>query len=191
MDNEEEEEKPRRITNTTAALMLSFALLVDLIQALLTAAAGVGLVLNTLVSVFVGFCLWFWFKLHGVGFISDPKRFLTLMAQSLGEVIPAINNLPIFFAGALITIILTRIEDKTGIKIPTPSVKGATPNLASAKANTLKGNKVLLQRQNARSVSRPNYPNNARPTMEGSRNQMLRSGSLISKRRPGMDINSK
>lgn len=191
MDNEEEEEdKPRRITNTTAVLMLATAVLVDLIQFLLTLLGGAGLVLNTFVAIFAGFTFWLWFKFKGVGFINDPKRFLTLMAESIGEVIPALNNLPIFVAGVAITIILVRIEDKTGIKIPTPSPKG-TPNLETAKTNTLRGNKTLTDRQNVRRTYVPNTQNSPNSSMEGSRNQMLRSGSLISKRRQGMDIDRK
>jgi len=190
MEEEDKEEKPRRITNTTAILMLASAGLVDLLQLLLTVAGGVGLVLNTFVAVFAGFCFWLWFKLKGVGFISDPKRFLTLMAESIGEVIPALNNLPIFLAGAIITIILTRIEDKTSIKVPIPG-KGGKLALDSSRTNTFKGNRALINRQNARrtDVGLNESPRIA-PTLQSSSSANLRGSQAILKRQASrrMDI---
>lgn len=208
MDNEEEVEKKQRISYINAAFLILAALAIDAFQALLTLAGGVGLVLNSLIAVFAGLTFWLWFRLCDVDFIKDPKRFLVIMAQNVGEFIPALNNLPLYFAGVTITIILVWLEDRIADRIPIVGkvlklalnvTKGKlsfkSPNLASAKANTLKGNRAILERQRARRTARGlgESPRVA-PTLTSSRNANLQGNQALLRRqvqRKGMDINSK
>jgi hypothetical protein len=110
MDNEHHQ----RIKIWMGGLMLMVAVTIDLIQALLTLVA-IGLVLSPLITIGATVLFWIWFKILGISFVSNPKRLVTFAAESIGELIPAIDALPLWTIGTLGTILITRSEDKGGL----------------------------------------------------------------------------
>ncbi len=72
------------------------------------------------VGNFLGFLFWavmavvFW-KL-GLGFI-NYRRFVPMLISTATEIFPVVSFLPTIIAGMFAILILSRIEDKTGLKI--------------------------------------------------------------------------
>lgn len=114
----EEPEKKQRIKIWMGACMVIFALFIDLIE-LGSTYLVIGVIFSPIISIGTGFVFWLWFKLLGISYISNPKRLVTQSAQFIIEIIPGLDAIPILaFAwtiGTIITIIITRSEDKGGI----------------------------------------------------------------------------
>lgn len=97
-----------------AGCLVVVALLVDLFQFLITLVA-IGVFLAPIITVCASALFWIWFKLLGISIITNPKRLATFGIESVGELIPIVNTLPMWTLGTVITIIITRSEDKGGI----------------------------------------------------------------------------
>lgn len=117
MNGQKKEE--HRISGPTAVSMVGTAILFDL--------ASLIPIVNIVIVPAGLLAFWMWFQMHGVsiGFTS-PKRLATMSLTGLAEIIPAISMIPSWTAGVMITILLTTIEDKTGVKIPLGKPKAAT-----------------------------------------------------------------
>lgn len=109
-----DQEHRQRIKWWMAGCLVCTAILVDIIQALLTLVA-IGVVLSPIITVGATFLFWIWYMMLGVSFMTNPKRLATFAAESLGELIPAADALPLWTIGTIMTIIITRSEDKGGI----------------------------------------------------------------------------
>lgn len=89
------------------------------------------LTLIPLAGDFVGWIFWaimaiiFW-KL-GLGLV-NWRRFVPALISTVAELFPAVQELPTIIAGMVAILILSRIEDKTGLKVfPSKSKPGVTP----------------------------------------------------------------
>ena len=113
---EEGTEKKQRIPLWLGAVFVILAFTIDLIEMLLE-WLGIGLVMTFAIAPAVTFLFWLLFKLQDVPFIASPKRFFTLAATSLAEIIPALDAVGGFFwtAGTIIIVIMVWLEDKGGI----------------------------------------------------------------------------
>lgn len=101
----------RRIPNTTAILMISVALLFDLIQFILT-ALFIGMILNpVIVTPLAWFTFFLWYKFRGVNITDKVSRFATMTVTPLIEFIPMINALPAWTLGVFIMISIVKAED--------------------------------------------------------------------------------
>ena len=105
-----------------AVLMGGVAVGVDLVQGILTTGV-IGIAINSFISIFAWLMFWFWFKMHGVGFL-DGKLVLksvTMWGAGLIELVPLINNLPAWTVAIVIMLFIVKAEDaiynKTGKSI--------------------------------------------------------------------------
>ncbi len=94
--------------------MFVVAATIDLIQFLLGLAA-IGEVLDTVISIGADalFVVWLW--LLGISIVENPRRLASMAGQALAGVIPIVNLLPELTIGVVLTIWITRSEDKGGI----------------------------------------------------------------------------
>lgn len=114
----------RRITNASASLMLGTALFYDGIETVLSlilySIPYVGVVLEAgaglIISLFFSLTFYVWFTIKGVRFMKW-RRALPVLAAIVVELIPILDILPSRVFSMLIIIFLTRLEDKTRIRI--------------------------------------------------------------------------
>ncbi|MCR4274631.1 MAG: hypothetical protein NUW02_01090 [Candidatus Campbellbacteria bacterium] len=106
-NDSQENKKPKRIDSTTRYLLIGTAIIFDLIS--IIPVVGQFLAIGG-----AGITFYIWFKTLGVSFIS-PKRIVTTAVEYIGEAIPVVSALPLITTGTIIMIVLTDIEDKTGI----------------------------------------------------------------------------
>lgn len=109
-------EHQHRIKLWVGAALVLTAFSADLLEMLLE-WLGVGLVINVVTTPAYAFLFWLWFKMLDVPFIASPKKFFTLAATCLAEIIPALDALGGFFwtLGTLIIVVMVRMEDKGGV----------------------------------------------------------------------------
>jgi len=129
--------KEPRISNVTAILIIATALFIDILE-MITTWKVIGIVLGLITPVFANLVFWFWFKLKDVSIYFDsPKKIITAGTFNLIEIIPALDALGPFGAGwtmwAIAIIVMTRVEDKTGISIPTSPKKASTGKISRKK----------------------------------------------------------
>jgi len=110
-ETEEKQEKEERINNVTAGLMVAVALLYDGVQMFLE-WIGIGFIVNWILNIWAWLTFFVWFKLRGVSFAANPKRALAFNGGFLIEFIPIIEELPIWTAVVVVTVITVRLEDK-------------------------------------------------------------------------------
>ena len=111
---QQQEEKKGRIKIWMGAAMIIVALSIDIFNAILNIAA-IGEVLSSIISPIATFAFVIWFWMLGVSFMKNPKKLAAMGGQAIVGLIPIINTLPELTLGVLITIILTRSEDKGGL----------------------------------------------------------------------------
>ncbi len=101
----------RRISNTTAGLLVIGTLTTELLQAV-TNLIGVGFVLNPIVSIFIWLTAYFIFTTHNVSVFSTRKLTAALSSATL-EIIPFVAALPAWTLYVLSIIIISRKEDRS------------------------------------------------------------------------------
>lgn len=110
-----------RISASSGFWMILVALLIDSVEMIATWGV-VGIILGWITPIFADLVFWFWFKLLDVpvGF-GSPKKLMVAALATLFELIPGLDALgPLgagWTAGVIAIILITRAEDKTGIKI--------------------------------------------------------------------------
>ncbi len=112
--------KPR-ITPGTAFLFIFFALAVDLVQILvnfLDEVFGIGIVINWLIDIAMGFTLWFLFRINRIKFIqisadgtSSAKGLIAFLIVFIIKLIPVLNALPAWTLDTFINIGVSWAED--------------------------------------------------------------------------------
>lgn len=100
----------RRISNTTASLLILGTLIAELLQAV-TNFIGVGFILNPIVSIFIWLTTYFIFATHNVSVFGTRKLAAALTSATL-EVIPFVAALPAWTLYVLSIIVISRKEDK-------------------------------------------------------------------------------
>ncbi len=91
---------------------ISGLLVVGIILDLVTLIPGAGTLLAPPVWIAINTYLW----IIGCGIV-NAKRLSTSLISMVGEMIPALQALPINILGIIAIIIMVRLEDKTGIKV--------------------------------------------------------------------------
>jgi|GEM_PF-4684211 len=108
------EEKQQRISKFTAVLMVSLAVIVDLLQFFLTLSGF--LMLGSLYMTFLAACIFgIWFALHDISYFSGKKalpKMLAVMGGLVAELLVIINALPITTLSVLTVILLSWAEDR-------------------------------------------------------------------------------
>lgn len=116
-----QEEKPERIKMWMAVCLVLFAIATDLTEFIITwlGLVKIGGLLSTIVSAVAGFILWIWWLILGVPAISNPKQFIVRFSTFVIEIIPFLDAIPFiswaWTIGTIVTIVMTRSEDKGGI----------------------------------------------------------------------------
>jgi len=106
-----------KIDNVTFGFMIAVAIFYDVLSFI----PGI----NLISEIFgIGtFALWWYFS--GIGLI-NTKKIVTWATSGFVELIPAVSALPSFTAGVIITVLLTRAEEKTGVSL-TPGSASINP----------------------------------------------------------------
>lgn len=103
-----------RIKIFTAILMMTVAILADVLDGFLIGLFGAGLIVNTFEAFIEYGVFWIWFMLLGVPYTTDVWKFAVFIGSLVLEITPAVNAGPFFSVGMAIIIIITRHEDKSG-----------------------------------------------------------------------------
>ena len=98
----------RKIEKHIWVFMLAIAVFIDLVQ-ILADLLVVGVVVNTILDIFVWLTFYVWFKIYGVNFISI-RRGLPFVGAGLAELIPALNVLPAWTVAIAIMWITTKSQ---------------------------------------------------------------------------------
>lgn len=78
------------------------------------------------VSPIFWFCAAVYLWKKGLGFING-KRLAVETISFIAELIPAVQEFPTIFIAAVAIVVMSRVEDKTGIKMPLKGGKGRNP----------------------------------------------------------------
>jgi hypothetical protein len=110
-DNEIAIQKRTRISNATTFFMLFVAGLIDGVQILLE-----WLLIGFFINWFVDICVWvlffLWFKSKGVNLINFKSDGLIFNGLAFLEIIPAVDELPLWILDIGIITAMVKIEDK-------------------------------------------------------------------------------
>lgn len=123
-----------RITNSTAFLMIGTAFLFDVLE-MATSWAVIGIILSIFIGIFGTLTFFTWFTIKGVSMsFANPKKMFTFLITSGIETLGiGLDTVPllgwIWTIGVTLMIIISRIEDRTGIKIPTSPKKAVTDTI--------------------------------------------------------------
>ncbi|MFA6273236.1 MAG: hypothetical protein WC673_01965 [Candidatus Paceibacterota bacterium] len=98
----------RKIEKHTWVFMLAIAGFIDLVQ-IIAGLFVIGIVVNTLLDIFIWITFYIWFKIYGVNFIS-VRRGLPFVGAGLVEIIPALNVLPAWTVAIAIMWITTKSQ---------------------------------------------------------------------------------
>ena len=107
--------KEKKIGNITAVVMIGFAAMVDFLQFVFGLFVITG-ILNYFISFIALITLLVWFALNGIGFTKSVRELrigMTFFITAFGEIapIPFLNVLPLWTAGTLSIIALTRLKE--------------------------------------------------------------------------------
>ena len=111
------QEPKERISNPIALIIICLAVLVDLVQGLLTVTL-VGIIFSMMLGVFASFTLWLTFTLHGVKYSGTAglKKIAASFGTMVIEMVPFLDALPLVTIGACIIIFETKKEDREAKK---------------------------------------------------------------------------
>lgn len=125
------EGKQYRIGTVAAGLLIILAIIFDI----LTLIPIVGDFLGPLFWVMAS--IYFW-KI-GMGFVNGRKLAVTLISL-VAELIPVIQEFPAILLGIIVVIVMTRIEDRTGVSLSPTKKPGVTaPRIQRAPVNATPG----------------------------------------------------
>lgn len=107
--------KERKIGNAQAAMMITVAIMIDLLQ-FVFGLLLIGVILNYFISFMAFLIFWFWFILNGISFTRSMKEFrigITFFGTAFGEIapIPFLNVLPIWTLGIIAVMAMTRVKE--------------------------------------------------------------------------------
>ncbi len=116
-----EEGKKHKLGNIATIILFIAACIADALSLIPFVGDLVGPIFWILASIY------FWKS--GMG-LMNPRRLITSAISTVAELIPVVQEFPTIIAGMIIIIVLTRIEDKTGISV-TSVAGGGKPYLNS------------------------------------------------------------
>jgi hypothetical protein len=112
-------EKKHQIGNLAIVILTILATVADLLSLI----PFVGDFVGPIFWIFAG--IYFWKS--GMGLVNG-KRLAASLISLVAEMIPGVQELPTIIAGMIIIIVVTRLEDKTDIKLPaTGTASARTP----------------------------------------------------------------
>lgn len=133
-----EARKKPRVGDFTAGLLICFALLCDLIQFVLSflhvvpiAGNALAFVLVLFVTIIAYISLGLWFALLGINYFTGKKaalKVLTMLATIGIELIPLVDALPAITAGTIVMVLVSRLEDTTGLKAKNMTAEALNKN---------------------------------------------------------------
>lgn len=170
-NDSQENKKPRRIDPVTRYKLIGTAIIFDLIS--IIPVVGQFLAIGG-----AGITFYIWFKMLGVSFIS-PKKIVTTVVEYIGEAIPVVSALPLITTGTIIMIVLTDIEDKTGVGVAGLAT-GKIPKGQLKKDISRTANKTVRREANPERVAR------ARERLVRMKEQQANGGSATSAGRQTM-----
>mgnify|MGYP003340137045 CR=1 FL=1 len=167
-DKEEEvNDSENALSRTTIFFMITVALIIDGIQAVLLYFA-IGVVVNTFIGIFAGFTFWLWFKMHDVGFVT-PKQIAAMGGGFFTEVIPGVDALPAW-TGAVAYVIFSHKALEAAEKMPggkmarvalQTTMAGTNAYKATAIQNTNIGDSVQISGKKYAGTKQPSNPTDA------------------------------
>jgi hypothetical protein len=101
--------KPK-ISNIEWGLVIGALFTVDILQVLLNFFAIV-VVINRFITMFMWMAWLFYLKMRGQKLIS-PKKLGSMIATYIGEIIPLLDSLPLWGINGIVTMMLTKAEEK-------------------------------------------------------------------------------
>jgi hypothetical protein len=113
-----EEQKKYRISTSASFLLIVTALIFDVLTLIPIVGDFLGPLFWILASVY------FW-KI-GMGLVNGRKLAVTIISLVI-ELIPVAQELPAIVLGIIVIIVMTRVEDKTGISLNPMKKPGVTP----------------------------------------------------------------
>lgn len=122
-DQEEEQKQESKITNVEWGLVIGALFTIDLIQIViewLMSWWGLGIILNWIIDLFVGMSLALYLQMRGQS-MANPKRLLGLTATFVAELIPVIDELPLWGLDGIFNMVISK-SDKILSKIPGGSI---------------------------------------------------------------------
>ncbi len=112
-DGKKDKQK-ERITTTTAMLMVGLAIFFDILSIIP--------VVNWFTAIAAWLCFFIWFAVLEVRFMTI-KRALPAIISFIVELVPILSIIPGLTLGIIVIIIMIKLEDKTGIKIPLSTIE--------------------------------------------------------------------
>ena len=108
----EENKSGSKISNVEWGLVIGALFTIDLIQIPLEWLL-IGLVINPFVDIFVGMSLALYLHLRGQS-LTDPKRIFALIGTFVGEMIPAVDELPLWGLDGIFNMMLSKSDSILG-----------------------------------------------------------------------------
>ena len=163
-------EKKHRIDFVMGIMMMFTAVVLDLIQGLLTLLVLL-MPLSWVLTFFgvIGFTIWFFLEGAYSG-KSAEKTALTSLASAIVEFIPGLNVVPAFTASTAINIVLSRIEDaKRNTAVTSPKRLQAKARLERMKASRAERANAAEQERAGAQEERHSAANDNEDEEEGER----------------------
>ena len=104
-----------KISNVEWGLVIGALLTIDLVQLLLEWLV-IGLVLNPFIDIFVGMSFALYLQLRGQS-LANPKRLLGLIGSFVGELIPVVDELPLWGLDGIFNMLISK-SDKILAQVP-------------------------------------------------------------------------
>lgn len=104
-------EKRNRAHTSTFILMLSVAIIFDIVQGGLVAIPFVGWILSSLISIFAWLTFYVWTSIKGWGLSDTVKQAIVTWAIPFVEIIPILNVLPAWTLKVVLSYSFLKAED--------------------------------------------------------------------------------
>jgi hypothetical protein len=125
-----QQEPPKeRIDKTKGVLMTSIGFGLDSLQASIGIVPILGFIVSPIISLFIWFFFWTWFKLNGVSIGDSVERIAVMFGGFLVEMIPVLNILPAWTLTVFLTVLIVqRADRKALIEYEKNTIKESVPN---------------------------------------------------------------
>lgn len=101
-----------KISNMEWGLVIGALFAVDVVQILLNLFA-IGVVVNRFITLFMWMAWPFYLKMRGQNLFS-PKKIASTVTTYVGEIVPVFDTLPLWGINGIVTMVLTKAEEKLG-----------------------------------------------------------------------------
>ena len=107
----DKKEEPK-ISNVEWGLVIGALFTIDLIQIILEWIL-IGLAINWIIDIFVGMSFALYLQLRGQS-LANPKRLLGLIGTFVGELIPAVDELPLWCLDGIFNMVISKSDKILG-----------------------------------------------------------------------------